>query len=76
MSASTPGSCLMGRADRGTDLPVRAGTFEEQRRIKDLQGGLVEDKAGAAAGLNKKNRRRPYRWDIAKARETGNDEHV
>ena len=66
----------MERAGLGNVHPVRAGTFEDRREAEAMLGDPVEAKAGAAAGLKKKNHRRRYRWDIAKVRETGNDEHV
>ena len=55
MTASTPGSYLTERVDRRTVLPAKVATFTEQKKIEDMPGGLVEDKAGVAVEPNKNN---------------------
>lgn len=58
MTASTPGSSLTGRGDRGIVLRAGVATFEERRETKDMMGDLGEDKAVVAVGLNKNKSQR------------------
>jgi hypothetical protein len=55
MTASTPGSYLTERVDRRTVLLARVATSTERKKIEDMTGGLIEDKARVAVGPNKNN---------------------
>jgi ArsR family transcriptional regulator len=55
MTASTPGGYLLEQVDRRTVLLARVATFTDRKKIEDMPGGLVEDKARVAVGPNKNN---------------------
>jgi hypothetical protein len=55
MIANTPGGSLTERVDRRTVLPVRVATSVEQRKIEDMPGGWVGDKADVAVELSRNN---------------------
>jgi hypothetical protein len=59
----------MEPVDRKTVLLAKVVIFTEQSRAGDMEGGLAEDKASVAVGLNKNNGQRETAEAFRKGRK-------